>query len=72
MMANAVFITTQNGYQKGSEKVNHRDEIRKNSLTIPMSKEEKDAVREAARREGMTMATFIRNRIIKLLREEVN
>lgn len=40
-------------------KVN-REEVRKNSLTIPMTKGEKDAIRQAAERQGMPMATYVR------------
>lgn len=40
-------------------KVN-RDEVRENSLTIPMTKGEKDAIRQNAERQGMSMATYAR------------
>ncbi|MBP9988550.1 MAG: hypothetical protein KBT46_03545 [Ruminococcus sp.] len=48
----------------------HRDEIRKNSLTIPMSKEEKDAIRAEAKKAGLTMATYARIKLFDILREE--
>jgi hypothetical protein len=38
----------------------NRDEVRENSLTIPMTMGEKDAVRKAAERQGMSMATYAR------------
>ncbi len=38
----------------------NRDDVRKNSLTIPMTKGEKDAIRQAAEWQGMSMATYAR------------
>ena len=38
----------------------NRDEIRENALTIPMSKEEKEAVKKAADDMGVTMSAFAR------------
>lgn len=69
-MANAAFTTTPSGCQKGSDTVTNREENRKNSVTVPMTAEQKEAVREAAKKEGMTMATFIRHKIIKTIMEE--
>jgi antitoxin component of RelBE/YafQ-DinJ toxin-antitoxin module len=40
-------------------KVN-RDEIRKNSLTVPMKKEEKEAIQKMADDKGLTMSAFAR------------
>lgn len=37
-----------------------RDEIRENSLTIPMSAEEKERLRTEAKSKGLTMASFAR------------
>jgi hypothetical protein len=38
----------------------NRDEVRENSLTIPMTRGEKDAIRQAAERQEMSMATYAR------------
>jgi hypothetical protein len=38
----------------------NREEVRENSLTIPMTKGEKDAIRKVAERQGMSMATYAR------------
>lgn len=38
----------------------NRDEIRENTLTIPMSKEEKESVKKAADDMGVTMSAFAR------------
>lgn len=38
----------------------NRDEVRENSLTIPMSREEKESVKKAADNMGVTMSAFAR------------
>ena len=38
----------------------NRDEIRKNTLSIPMTKIEKEAVRETAEKYGLTMTSWAR------------
>lgn len=38
----------------------NRDEVRENSLTVPMSKEEKEQIRKAADDMGFSMSTFVR------------
>jgi predicted DNA binding CopG/RHH family protein len=49
-------------------KVN-REEVRENSLTIPMTKCEKDAIRQVAERQGMSMATYARFVLNKSVKE---
>lgn len=41
-------------------KKNNRDEVRENSLTIPMSAEEKNSVKKAADDMGVSMSSFAR------------
>jgi hypothetical protein len=49
----------------------NRDEVRANSLTIPMSKEEKEAVRRAADIFGVaSMSSFARIAIKEYIRKE--
>ena len=50
--------------------ITHREEIRKNSITIPMSEDMKNAIKAAARAEGLTMATFVRYKLLKMLEKE--
>ena len=38
----------------------NRDEVRKNTLSIPMTKEEKEAVRSASEKCGLTMTAWAR------------
>lgn len=38
----------------------NRNEIRENALTIPMSKEDKEAIKKAADDMGVTMSAFAR------------
>lgn len=38
----------------------NRDEVRANSLVIPMTKEEKEAVKKSAENMGITMSAFVR------------
>lgn len=38
----------------------NRDEVRENSLTVPMNKEEKQAVQNAANNMGVSMSAFAR------------
>ena len=48
----------------------NREEVRANSLTIPMSKEEKEAVQRAADILGVSMSTFARIAIKEYVRKE--
>lgn len=48
----------------------NREEVRQNSLTIPMSKEEKDLVKVAAKEMGVSMSTFARIAIKEYVRKE--
>ena len=38
----------------------NRDEVRSNSLTVPMSADEKDKIKRAANNMGVSMSTFAR------------
>ena len=38
----------------------NRDEVRENNLSIPMTKEEKEAVRSASAKCGLTMTAWAR------------
>lgn len=38
----------------------NRDEVRKNAISIPMTKEEKEAVQNASSKIGLTMASWVR------------
>ena len=38
----------------------NRDEVRENTLSIPMTKEEKDSVRNASHKMGVSMSSFAR------------
>jgi hypothetical protein len=40
--------------------ISNREEIRANNLSIPMTKAEKEAIREASQKSGLTMATWAR------------
>jgi hypothetical protein len=46
----------------------NRDEVRENSLTIPMTKAEKEAIREASAQIGLTMTAWAR----MALNEKIN
>jgi hypothetical protein len=46
----------------------NRDEVRQNNLSIPMTKEEKAAVREASAKTGLTMTSWAR----MVLTEKIN
>ena len=46
----------------------NRDEVRENSLTIPMTKAEKEAIREASAQSGLTMTAWAR----MVLNQKVN
>lgn len=54
-----------------TEKSN-RDEVRENNLSIPMNKEEKERVREAAENMGVPMSTFARMVIKDFLKKDSN
>jgi antitoxin component of RelBE/YafQ-DinJ toxin-antitoxin module len=49
----------------------NRDEIRKNSLTIPMNKEEKDTIQRKADEMGLSMSAFARMVFKDFMRKEV-
>ena len=38
----------------------NRDEIKNKSLTVPMSQEEKDRIKQSAREMGISNASFVR------------
>jgi hypothetical protein len=46
----------------------NREEVRENNLSIPMTKEEKDAVRRASAKSGLTMTAWAR----MVLAEKIN
>ncbi len=46
----------------------NRDEVRENNLSIPMTKEEKEAVRNASSKSGLTMTAWAR----MVLNERIN
>jgi hypothetical protein len=46
----------------------NREEVRANNLSIPMTKEEKDAVRSASAKCGLTMTSWAR----MVLAEKIN
>lgn len=46
----------------------NRDEVRENTLCIPMTKFEKDAVRNASEKSGLTMTAWAR----MVLAEKIN
>jgi uncharacterized protein (DUF1778 family) len=52
-------------------KKENRDEIRANSLTVPMSKDEKELVQRAANKMGVTMSAFARVAIKDYARKEM-
>ena len=49
-------------------KKSNRDEVRENNLSIPMTKEEKDAVRSTSAKCGLTMTAWAR----MVLNEKIN
>lgn len=50
--------------------MSRRDDIRANALTIPMTAEEKEKIRIAADRMGLTMSAFARLVIKKEIEKE--
>ena len=48
----------------------NREEVRYNTLTIPMSEKEKDSVRKVSESLGVSMSTFARMAIKAMLRKE--
>lgn len=46
----------------------NRDEVRENTLVIPMTKAEKEAIREASAQSGLTMTAWAR----MVLNQKVN
>lgn len=51
-----------------TKKIN-RDEIRENSITLLMSKDEKHAVQKAADEIGVSMSTFVRMILKKAIKK---
>lgn len=45
----------------------NRDEVRENTITIPMTKAEKEAISSAAQKIGLSMSAFVRMVINKEL-----
>lgn len=50
----------------------NRDEVRENSLTIPMNKEEKQAVQDAANNMGISMSAFARMALKDFMKKSAN
>ena len=50
----------------------NRNEVRENSLTIPMNKEEKQAVQDAANNMGISMSAFARMVLKDFLKKSNN
>ena len=46
----------------------NRDEVRENAISIPMTKEEKEAVQNASSKMGLTMSSWVR----MVLKEKIN
>ena len=50
----------------------NRDEVRENSLTVPMNKEEKQAVQDAANNMGISMSAFVRMVLKDFMKKSAN
>lgn len=48
----------------------NRDEIRENSLTVPMNEDEKKAIKRAADEMGVTMSAFARIAMKEFIKKE--
>ena len=48
----------------------NRDEIRENSLTVPMNDDEKKAIKRAADEMGVTMSAFARIAMKEFIKKE--
>lgn len=48
----------------------NRDEVRENAISIPMTKEEKEAVRNASSKIGLTMASWVRMVIAEKIKQK--
>ena len=46
----------------------NRDEVRENTISVPMTKEEKEAVKNASSKIGLTMSAWVR----MVLAEKIN
>ena len=55
-----VLLPTYRGGEKMKISKTNREEIRENSLTIPMSKQEKESVKKSADDMGVSMSAFAR------------
>jgi hypothetical protein len=60
------------GEEKMKTAKSNRDEVRENNLSIPMNKEEKQKIREAAENMGVPMSTFARMVIKDFLKNASN
>jgi antitoxin component of RelBE/YafQ-DinJ toxin-antitoxin module len=49
----------------------NREEVRENSLTVPMRKEEKEEIQKAADKMGLSMSAFARMAFKDFMRKEV-
>lgn len=50
----------------------NRDEVRENTLTVPMTKEEKESVQSAADNMGISMSAFARMVLKDFMKKTVN
>ena len=48
----------------------NRDEIRENSLTVPMNEDEKKSIKRAADEMGVTMSAFARIALREFIKKE--
>lgn len=51
-------------------KKSNREEVRKNSVTIPMTAEEKEQIKKLAHKSGMAVATYVRYVLIQHGKDE--
>jgi antitoxin component of RelBE/YafQ-DinJ toxin-antitoxin module len=49
----------------------NRDEVRESTLTIPMNKEEKEAIQSAADDMGVSMSAFARMAFKKFMKKDI-
>ena len=50
----------------------NREEVRENSLTVPMSKSEKDEVKRMSNEMGVSMSSFVRIIIKEFIKKQAN
>lgn len=50
----------------------NREEVRENSLTVPMSKSEKDEVKRMSNEMGVSMSSFARIVIKEFIKKQAN